>query len=253
LVLLPGVEGGPRPERLAQTSADVAVAYGLPDGVPSLAAVRRRRLPLVVIDSPLVRGSSRVEVDDVGGATSAAEHLLDLGHREIGVLMFQLSPDGTEGEITEDRRAAARYRTTRNRLDGYLAALAAAGLDPARGPLWECPGSRQELGRTGAARLLSLRPRPTALLCASDELALGALQAARDQGLRVPADVSVVGFDDTPSAQSADPPLTTVQQPLEAKGHAAGEFALALLAGRTPRRVKTLATTLVVRGSTARL
>lgn len=252
LVLLPGVEGGPRAERLAQISAGVAVAYGLPDGVPALEAVRRRRLPLVVIDSPVVRGSARVEIDDVGGAALAAQHVLDLGHRDIGLLSFQLAADGVEGAITESRRSSARYRTTRARLDGYLETLTAAGVDPAGIPMWECPANRQELARVGAAWLLDQRPRPTALLCTSDELALGALQAARDRAVRVPVDLSVVGFDDTPSSRWGDPPLTTVQQPLEDKGRVAGEFALALLAGRSPGRTRRLPTRLVLRGSTAR-
>lgn len=247
LVLMPGNEtGGPRPETVARAQADVFVAYSLPDDAPALAAVRARGLPLLVIDQPVLPGTARVEVDDVGGARSAAEHLLSLGHRRFGVLTFALHPGGRSGPV--DGRAEASFRVTRDRLAGFLDALAAAGVTDV--PTWEAGASRRELGRTGTRWLLGQDPRPTALLCASDELAFGALRAVSDAGLATPADVSVTGFDDVPDAKHADPPLTTVRQPLAEKGRRAGELALRLLDGESPGGPIRVPVDLVVRAST---
>ena len=93
--------------------------------------------------------------------------------------------------------------------------------------------------------------RPTAVLCMSDELALGAIRAANELGLAVPAEVSIVGFDDTPPASWSDPPLTTVRQDLVAKGRQAGELALRMLNGARPGEPVTIDVELQVRGSTA--
>lgn len=244
LLLMPGVEGGPRRESVARAHADVAVAYSLPDDSPALAEVRRRGLPLVVVDQPVVPGSAMVDIADRAGAALAASHVVARGHREVGVLAFALHTDERSGPASAARIASSRFRVTRERMAGYLSVLD----DP---PVWESPGSRQDRGREGAHWLLTRTPRPTALLCMSDELALGALRAAHDLGLRVPADVSLVGFDDTPAAQWADPPLTTVRQDLTAKGRIAAELAISLLDGARPGPTRTLPTTLVERGSTA--
>ncbi|MFC6092078.1 LacI family DNA-binding transcriptional regulator [Saccharothrix lopnurensis] len=247
LVLMPGNDrGGPRPETVARAQADVVVAYSLPDDAPALAAVRARGLPMVVIDQPVLPDTARVEVDDLGGARLAAEALRDLGHRRFGVLTFALRPDGHSGPVSAERLTAAPFRVTRDRLHGYLEV---AGPQP----IWECARSSREPGREGARELLSASPRPTALLCASDELAFGALQAVRDLGLRVPDDVSVVGFDDVPAAAHADPPLTTVRQPLTEKGRRAGELALRLLDGARPSGPTRLPVSLVARESTTAL
>lgn len=250
LVLMPGIgAGGPRPETVTRAQADVIVAYSLPDDAPALAAVRARGLPMVVIDQPELPDTARVEVDDVGGARMAAEHLLSLGHRRFGVLVFALHPGGESGPADARRRAGASFRVTRDRLTGYLDTLSGAGIVDV--PVWETAGTRRELGRMGARWLLTGEPRPTALLCASDELAFGALQAVRDAGLTVPNDISVTGFDDVPAAEYADPPLTTVRQPLADKGRRAGELALRLLDGENAGRPIRLAVKLVSRASTA--
>ncbi|MEU4802780.1 LacI family DNA-binding transcriptional regulator [Actinosynnema sp. NPDC023587] len=240
LVLMPGgVDGGPRPSTVARAQADVVVAYSLPDDAPALTVVRARGLPLVVIDQPVLPDTARVEVDDVGGARMAAAHLWELGHRRFGILTF-----GLRAGFLGGRDGA--YRVIRDRLVGYRDVVGAA-------PVWECAGSNRAMGRSGARELLSLTPRPTALLCASDELAFGALQAVRDLGLRIPSDVSVVGFDDVPEAEHAEPPLTTVRQPLSEKGRRAGALALRLLVGGRPGEPTRLPVSLVERDSTARL
>jgi DNA-binding LacI/PurR family transcriptional regulator len=252
LLLLPGVDDlGPRPSSVARAQTDVVVAYSLPDGAPALATVQQRNLPLVVVDQPVVPQSGRVEVDDVTGATLAARHVGALGHRRVGILGFSLTPDGWQGPVDAARVGAARFRVTRDRVAGYHSGLAEFGIAPDTVPMWEARCGDQHLGRDGAHWLLSQPTRPTALLCMSDELALGALRAAAELGRSVPRDVSVVGFDDTPGAAWSNPPLTTIRQDLVEKGRRTGDMALRLLDGGRPGPVTTIGVELIPRASTA--
>jgi DNA-binding LacI/PurR family transcriptional regulator len=250
LLLLPGVDDlGPRPSSVTRAQTDIAVAYSLPDGSPALDAVRQRNLPLVVVDQPMVPGSARVDVDDVGGALLAARHLGTLGHRHVGILGFSLTPDGWHGPADATRVASARFRVTRDRVAGYLSGLGEFGITDV--PIWETSCGDQFLGREGARWLLGLHPRPTALLCMSDVLALGALAAAGELGLSIPADLSIIGFDDTPAVTWSNPPLTTIRQDLVEKGRRAGELALRLLDGSRPGPATTIGVSLIPRASTA--
>ncbi|HVV12505.1 LacI family DNA-binding transcriptional regulator [Amycolatopsis sp.] len=252
LLLLPGGDGGgPRADRVLAAQADLAVAYSLADGAPALRAVRQRGLPLVVIDQPIVPGSARVGTDDRGGAVAAARHLVELGHRRFGILSAQCLSTPRGGPLSSVEAALSQFLDNRERLAGYLETLAAAGIPAETVPVWEASGLSREDAMTGAGGLLDREPRPTALLCMSDELALAAITAARQRGIEVPGDLSIVGFDDTPAARWGEPPLTTVHQDLVRKGRLAGELALRLLAGRRPPAPTTLDVELVVRGSTA--
>ena len=176
-----------------------------------------------------------VSAANSSGAHQATSHLLNLGHRRIGV-------------ITGRRDGAA----TRARLQGHYAALAEAGVMPDPALETEAdflvPG-----GAAGAERLLALACPPTAIFAFNDCMAVGALHAARARGLRLPEDLSVVGFDDTPEAEAAHPGLTTVHQPLGELGRMAVNLLVRLLNDRQfePLHVE-LATRLVIRSSTAR-
>lgn len=253
LLLLPGHGDGPHARSVMRAQTDVVVAYSLPEDAPALEAVQERALPLVIVDEPDVPGAAHVRVDDFGGAVLAARHVAELGHRRVGILGFELVADGARGLASPQRIAQARFRVTADRISGYLKALAEHGILPDAVPVWEAPGTVRELGREGARWLLGLEPRPTAVLCMSDELALGAIRAANELGLSVPAEVSIVGFDDTPAASWSDPPLTTVRQDLVAKGRQAGELALRMLNGARPGKPVTIGVELQVRGSTAPL
>ena len=190
----------------------------LPAGHPNVAAALARRLPLVIIDEPRLADHAYVGIEDRRGARLAAEHLLALGHRRFVLLCGSSS-------------------TQRERLAGYREAVEAAG-------------GRWEAAEPDAlADALVAGRRPTALLAGSDRLALEALEAARDTGLVVPHDLSIVGFDDIPGAAWTVPALTTVRQPLLRKGEIAGR--LLTTAGTAVRQV-VLPVELVVRGSTAR-
>jgi DNA-binding LacI/PurR family transcriptional regulator len=247
LVLMPGGPngGGPRPAAVARVHADVVVAYSLPNDAPAITAVQQRGLPLVVVDQPFDPHIASVRIDDHGGAQMAARHIVELGHSDVGILSLDLIADGHRGPASPQRIADARFRVTIERLNGYLTQF------PQRPPIWEAPESVRELGREGARWLLAQTPRPTALLCMSDELAIGAIRAARDIGLAVPDDLTIVGFDDTPAAAWSDPPLTTVRQDLLQKGRQTGELVLRLLDGLGPGEAVTIGVTLVTRTSSA--
>jgi DNA-binding LacI/PurR family transcriptional regulator len=173
---------------------------------PHVTAAQERGVPLVAVDRPRLPGHAYVGVEDRLGARLAAEHLLSLGHRRFGVL--------TDGSA--------------ERLAGYRDALEAAGAE------WRAMPRLTLDGHDG----------PTAVIAATDQLALDAIETAREAGLRVPEDLSVVGFDDIPGAAWSG--LTTVRQPLFEKGEIAGR----MLTDGTAREV-ILPVELVVRGSTA--
>lgn len=254
LLLLPGVEGGgPPPDLVRNAVVDGFVSYALAADDPGLAAARARALPLVLVDHPARRGEVAVTVDDAGGAAAVGEHLLALGHRHIAAVSFELGLDRRSGPADPARVAASTFVAPRERLVALARAFERAGAGAgaaAAFPIWECAHNGRPDGREAATALLAGDPRPTAIVALSDELALGVLDAAADAGLDVPGNLSVTGFDDTPVAVLARPPLTTVRQPLHRKGEVAGRRLLDLVAGRRPARVRRLPTELVARGST---
>ncbi|GAA4135239.1 LacI family DNA-binding transcriptional regulator [Actinomadura keratinilytica] len=168
------------------------------------------------------------------GGLAATEHLLELGHRRIAMI-----------------GGPADMLCTQARVDGYRTALERAGI-PVDRELIRYGDFRHRGGFMRTRELLALPDRPTAVFAGSDEQAMGAYEAARQAGLRIPEDLSVVGFDDLPTCEWMSPPLTTVRQPLEEMGRTAASKLLQLLDGRpllSPR--VELATELRVRHSTA--
>ncbi|MFC7511669.1 LacI family DNA-binding transcriptional regulator [Streptomyces thermocarboxydus] len=148
-----------------------------------------------------------------------------------------------------DRRPP-RLLCSRARLDGYRAALEGAGVTPTRHS--SCPATSAPRRYAGCHALLDLPEPPTAVFAASDQMALGAVEALRGRGLRVPQDMSVVGFDDLPEVRWSAPPLTTVRQPLADMGALAVRTVLRLTRGEQPDSPRVeLGTDLVVRASTA--
>lgn len=245
---------GQEPELAAINSAavDGFVVHCLTADDPLLQAVLRRQLPTVLVDQPGFDDLPYVMIDDSGGARAAAQHVLDLGHRRLGVLAFRLTPEATAGIADRRRQEATTNVVALARLRGYDAALRAVGLDwHEHVTVYECLEHTPAAGRLAAAALLAATPRPTALLAMSDQLALGVLEYAAQAGLAVPAQLSVVGFDDTPAAALASPALTTVHQPHIDKGRWAGRLLLARLRGEPSPGSVSLPTRLVVRESTA--
>ena len=253
LLLVPGT----RPERRDTTPVRAAIVdgfliYSVAAGDPLLAAVLDRGLPTVIVDQPRLPNVPFVGIDDRAAAAAAAGHALALGHRRLAVLSFGLSPDAHNGIADATRQASAAYPVTRARLAGYADAAAAAGLRWADIPVYECRGSSRTLGAAGAAELLKSSPRPTALLATSDELALGALDAAHEQALPVPDALSIIGFDDTPTASArARPSLTTVHQDHTQKGRRACAMLLDCIRGAPHTDAEILPHRLITRATTA--
>lgn len=195
-----------------------------------------RGIPFVVVDPAGEPGhdTPSIGATNWSGGLAATRHLLDLGHRRIAVI-------GGPDEVL----------CSRARVDGYRAAVETAGLrvDP---HLVRHGDFHVEGGYEQGKALLRLADRPTAIFAGSDLQALGAYEAAREAGLRIPQDLSLVGFDDLPVARWVGPPLTTVRQPLLEMAAAGARLALSLARGEQPahRRVE-LATSLVIRQSTA--
>ena len=201
-----------------------------------LNAFHRRGVATVVIDpfNPPPAEVVSVGATNWAGGKEATSHLLELGHRRIAYLG---GPDGVE--------------CNQARLHGYLAAMRASGV--AVNSSYIIPGSfSSEHGVDGLRALLRLEQRPTAIFAANDSIALGVLAEARRSGIRVPDDMSLVGFDGTSQAEASVPALTSVAQPLQEMGRAALRFILSQMRGEPldSRRVE-LATHLVVRESTA--
>jgi len=248
LQLIPAAAG--TAERLVRDAAvDGLIAHSPADDDPALAVALRRRLPTVVSGGPAGAGPDCVTIGNETAAASAARHLIELGHRRLGIVTWRLHPDGYAGWVGQDRRDSARYEVFRLRLQGYQRAAAVAGLPAAAVRVWEQPGHSVADGCAAGHALLGLPAgeRPTAVLASTDVLALGVLQAARERGLDVPRDLSVTGFDDIEEAGRALPPLTTVHQPLYQQGQ---DCARRLIAPGTATRLLH-PTRLVVRASTA--
>ncbi|CAN5281214.1 LacI family DNA-binding transcriptional regulator [soil metagenome] len=204
-----------------------------PDEIASLAGLGR---PVTIIGAR-VPGWSSVRIDDVGTASTAVRHLIDLGHRRIGYVGGSL-----ENQLD--------FAAPMDRLTGYHDAMRATGL-PLE-PAWEVPSDFTVRGGLAATRLLlDATPRPTAIFAASDEMAIGSVHAVREAGLRVPEDISVVGIDDHEMAEFFE--LTTVSQPVHEQGRLAARLLLEAIeggAGHTPLSL-TVPTRLVVRRTTA--
>ncbi|HOA24319.1 MAG TPA: LacI family DNA-binding transcriptional regulator, partial [Aggregatilineales bacterium] len=188
-------------------------------------------VPLVIIGRPFhTEGVSYIDVDNVSAAETAVRHLLELGRRRIGLI-------------------SGPFNTTvgRDRYDGYLHALASYGIDVDRALVAEADFTEVG-GYTAMQRLLPAKP--DAVFAASDLMAIGAMRAARDAGLRVPEDIAFVGFDDLPIATMASCPLTTIRQPVAEFGVKAVETLIDVIEnGLEPPRQVIMGTELVVRAS----
>lgn len=217
---------------LLSKRVDAVLVLGLHPTAEEVAALSAVGGPVAIIGAD-VPGWASVRIDDVAAARCAVRHLLDLGHRRIG---FIGGDDPLNTAMPGDRRT------------GFRAELAAAGV-PARPELEAVGGFTVGGGHAAATRLLRLPDPPTALFAASDEMAMGAVQAARHAGVEVPRDLSVIGIDDHEMAGLLD--LTTVAQPVVAQGVLAAEMILAALHdgdGALPS--VTVPTELVVRSTT---
>lgn len=230
---------------VGSAAVDGFIMYCMEEEPGILDIIKSRGLPVVTVDQPLVEGCRTVTVADRSGAEAAARHLLDLGHRRFGVLSMELQPDRREGPVGMDRIRQSIYAACQERLYGYLGTLDRAGIGLTGLAIEECLFEAQAIDRC-MPRLMQRQPGLTAILATCDRLALWAIDWLGRQGLSVPGDVSVIGFDDIPAAAGHAPPLTTIRQPLVEKGRAAAR----LLIEPGDRSEIHFETELVLRGST---
>jgi LacI family transcriptional regulator len=233
----PGNGYGPHSylKRARHHSVDGVALMGVDPEDPEVRRLVRAEIACVGIDveldGPLAES---VMSDNVDGAEAAVRHLHELGHRRIATITGML----------ESRPGIDRLR-------GYRAAVQGLGL-AYRDEFVSYGDFYAESGRAAAGRLLALPERPTAIFAASDLMAIGAVRAAAEAGLRVPEDLSIVGFDDIQLAPHVNPPLTTLRQDKLGLGTAAADALVARIGGDTERSsLRTLPVELVVRGSTA--
>lgn len=227
---------------MGRATVDGVVAIGLSADHPELEHLRAGGLPMVVVDSTAIADQPSVEVDDEAGARSAAEHLIGLGHRAF--LVIGIEPPPPVDTIEADGVSGRRLR-------GYVDALGRAGIALPDHALVVGPATIDG-GLAAFRRAWEDGLRPTAVLAMSDAMAVGAMRAARDLGLRIPDDFSVVGFDDIEIAAYTDPPLTTVHQPIRQKGREAVRILLSVVERPEVHRSEQLRleTRLIVRAST---
>ncbi len=234
---------------LDHATVDGVVALGLEETHPEIEAIRHADVPMVLVDAPAWPEHAAVEVDDEEGARAAARHLVDLGHRRILVIAVE---GPVAGESTTPMPEGQQDGVMARRLRGYESVLNAAGIHLGPESVVIAPASF-EGGEAAFLRAWEDGLRPTAVLAMSDAIAIGVLQSSRHLRLRVPRDLSIVGFDDLPVGRFSDPPLTTVHQPVRRKGEEAARLLLEELEARagSPAQHRVLKTRLVVRRSTA--
>ena len=192
--------------------------------VSSVTVFQQRGVPVVAIEAEHMAGVLAIDLDNRPASRLLAQHLFDLGHRDVAIVSLPLEPELHRGPLTPEREAAAEGFTARERIAGVRDVFAAAtGVATS--------GSSIDEGIVAGTALLSATDRPTAIIAQSDLLAVGVIRAALDLGLRVPEDVSVVGFDGIRLEGIAPHDLTTMVQPAFDKGRAAGRGMLALIAG----------------------
>ncbi len=222
-------------ERIMHGSTDGAILILPSESNEELERLKRWKCPFVVIDPshPLADDIPAVTAAHWSGARAMTEHLISLGHRRIGVIT------GTPGWVAST-----------DRLGGYYTALTSSGLQPS--PELVAEGDFQiPSGYAGAMRLLRSKEPPTAIFAFNDNMAIGALKAARELGISVPNEVSIAGFDDAEVATIAHPMLTTVRQPLQEMGRVGAAMLYRLIEGQQPEASRTeLSTRLVIREST---
>lgn len=212
MLLAPASENNPNPQRLADA------------GVPTV---------LIDREVPSTGCFDAVLIDNQGGARDAVEHLLSFGHERVATIAGPV--DSTPGRL---------------RLEGYRATLAAQGIEPPP-DFVQSGGFMESGGYQSMMRLLALPDPPTAVFVANNMMTIGALRAVKDIGVRIPDDLSVIGFDDHPFSEILDPPLTVIDRPMEQQGALAMRMLLSRMGNdsrRMARRV-VLDTRLIERAS----
>ena len=191
---------------------------------------QQRGVPIVGVETEPMTNVLAVDLDNEAGSRILAEHLRDIGHTDVVMVTLSIDAQHSAGWLTPEREAASEGYTASQRIAGVRSVFPAA-------TGYVASASSVDEGYRAALEVLSVSPRPTAIVAQSDLLAVGVIRGVQESGLRVPEDVSVVGFDGVRLDGIAPIDLTTMVQPAFDKGHAAGFGALALLSGEQPTPV----------------
>jgi DNA-binding LacI/PurR family transcriptional regulator len=212
---------------------DGAIFLAPPMESQGIAYLKQIGFPHVVLNGNNIM-SANFHIDNRTGLQLAVKHLADLGHKKIGMLQ---GPDN--------------HVDGRERNNSFLEAMKSLGLVVRPEYLVEA-GFHPELGLLGGRKLLSLEDRPTAICCSNDEVAIGLYRACRELNIRIPDDLSIIGFDNVPMSTLVEPNLTTIQQPFDEMSRHAARALISLIDGLPNIESKHFETSLVVRQSTAR-
>ena len=213
-------------------AVDGFITMGLHPEMKVVQLIRQRHIPFVTIDGRPSEEVPSVNVDDEEAAYGQMKYILDCGHRAIAVLCLEIPIGSEEGQFG----GASEWR-----FNGYRRALEEAGLsfDSPEISLRYCQTSMESGAEAIEDIFEEKKPRPTAIVAMSDIVAIGAMKYVESKGVRIPHDLSIVGFDDIPEATMIVPNLSTVHQPGFKKGKKAGEMLFSLLAGnRTDFRIE---------------
>ena len=214
---------GVAPASLALAPMDGVIMVGCSRDLDApVTAFRQRGIPIVAIEAEPMEGVLHIDLDNRDATARGARHLYDLGHRRVALVTLPLEGTATLGALDAEREETSRVHTTVQRIRG------ARDVYPeVTGVV--AGGSSVEDGLVAGRAVLSAQPRPTAVIAQSDLLALGVIRAAEEAGLRVPEDLSVLGFDGVRVEGAAPYELTTLVQPSVEKGRAAGRAVIGLL------------------------
>jgi DNA-binding LacI/PurR family transcriptional regulator len=248
VVIVPPV-GGSIARAVDAALVDGLILLGLVPDHPDLDEVRRSETPLVGLDIERFDGYDVIGIDDAEGARRAAEHLHALGHRDVAVVLIAEHPDSP---VDERSGISARRLLGVRQGFGPNSGGSVEGDGEVRLRVLSAPVS-EEGGRAAFAAMVADDDGPTAVMAMSDVTAIGIMGAAIDARLRVPEDLSIVGFDDIPAASWTTPRLTTVHQPIREKGRRAAHRLISAIRTGSEHvpTVELLDTRLVVRGSSA--
>jgi DNA-binding LacI/PurR family transcriptional regulator len=236
LGLLLMTEPGQGGTDLSTAPMDAVVLVGCSTKVEeSVVVFRQRGIPVVVIEAEAMPDVLSIDLDNAEATARAARHLASLGHERVAIVTLPLEPSHERGPLTPEREAVSTAYTAKQRIRGVRAVFPQAGG-------FVASGSLVEEGMIAGREILALAPRPTAVIAQSDLLALGVIRAAEEAGVRVPEELSVVGFDGIRIDGAESRNLTTLVQPSVEKGRAAGRAIIELLAGGHPDSVSFTST-----------
>jgi DNA-binding LacI/PurR family transcriptional regulator len=212
-------------EKSLETIPERYILYGPPRDLELVNRIEIQRKPMVTVDFSLPNHLS-LNVDNYGGAKAAAKHIFANTVGPVAVIGLRLTNDRAVLRLDKHQLLESALSISRQRLEAYLDAGLEVGRPIPTELIWSADESTWQEGIRAVREALATQPRPGALLCMSDQLALAAISVARDRNIAIPSELKIVGFDDIPAARRNHPELSTVYQPSVEKGRLAAMMVL---------------------------